>query len=296
DTDTLITCAGAALQQAKRNDRDSVQYFHDDFVSVARDGYAIENALRYALDNNEFELYFQPQLDVQTLRIESMEALIRWHHPQQGIISPAEFIPAAEASGQIIDIGKWVINTACQQIRSWLDVGLELPVAINLSPVQFRQKDLIEQINTAVSSAMINPQYLQLEITESMVMDEVDGALVTMQALTRFGYKIAIDDFGTGYSSLEYLKRFPVNILKIDRAFIKDVHSDPGDAAIVSAAISMAHSMDLQVVAEGVETEEQLLFLRNLRCDMIQGFLLGVPLPAKDAIALIDEKQWKARA
>jgi diguanylate cyclase (GGDEF)-like protein/PAS domain S-box-containing protein len=296
DTDTLITCAGAALQQAKRNDRDSVQYFHDDFVSVARDGYAIENALRYALDNNEFELYFQPQLDVQTLRIESKEALIRWHHPQQGIISPAEFIPAAEASGQIIDIGKWVINTACQQIRSWLDVGLELPVAVNLSPVQFRQKDLIEQINTAVSSAMINPQYLQLEITESMVMDEVDSALVTMQALTRFGYKIAIDDFGTGYSSLEYLKRFPVNILKIDRAFIKDVHSDPGDAAIVSAAISMAHSMDLQVVAEGVETEEQLLFLRNLRCDMIQGFLLGVPLPAKDAIALIDEKQWKARA
>ena len=296
DADTLITCAGAALQHAKRDKEDSVQYFHDDFVSIARNGYEIENALRYALDNNEFELYFQPQLDVQTLRIEAMEALIRWHHPQHGIISPAEFIPAAEASGQIIDIGKWVINTACQQIRSWLDIGLELPVAVNLSPVQFRQKGLIEQINTAVSSAMINPQYLQLEITESMVMDEVDSALVTMQALTRFGYKIAIDDFGTGYSSLEYLKRFPVNILKIDRAFIMDVNTDPGDAAIVSAAISMAHSMGLQVVAEGVETEEQLLFLRNLRCDMIQGFLLGVPLPAKDAIALIDEKQWKARA
>ncbi|UCC56263.1 MAG: diguanylate cyclase [Gammaproteobacteria bacterium] len=296
DADTLVTCAGAALQQAKRDDMDSVQYFHDDFVSVARSGYEIENSLRYALENDEFELYFQPQLAVQSLRIESMEALIRWHHPQHGIVPPSEFIPAAEASGQIIDIGKWVIKTACQQVRSWLDVGLELPVAINLSPVQFRQKDLVEQINAAVSSAMVDPQYLQLEITESMVMEDVDRSLEIMQTLSRFGYRISIDDFGTGYSSLEYLKRFPVDFLKIDRAFIKDIDTDPGDAAIVSAAINMAHSMGLQVVAEGVETEEQLLFLRNLHCDMIQGFLLGVPLPAKDAIALIDEKQWKAQA
>ena len=265
-------------------------------MSVVRDDYEIEKALRDALDNNEFELYFQPQLDVQTMRIESMEALIRWHHPQRGIVMPSEFITAAETSGQIAAIGQWVINTACQQIRDWLDIGLELPVAVNLSPVQFRQKDLVEQINTAVSSAMINPQYLQLEITESTIMEELDSALETLQKLARFGYKISIDDFGTGYSSLEYLKRFPVDHLKIDRAFIKDVNTDPDDAAIVRAAISMAHGMNLKVVAEGVETEEQLFFLRNLRCDMIQGYLLGVPLPAKDAIALIEEKQWRAQA
>jgi diguanylate cyclase (GGDEF)-like protein/PAS domain S-box-containing protein len=296
DADTLITCAGAALQQAKRSDMDSVQFFHHDMVSIAKTGYEIENALRYALENNEFELYFQPQLAIKTLRIESMEALIRWHHPQHGIVPPSEFIPAAEISGHIIEIGKWVINAACQQIRSWLDIGLEMPVAINISPVQFRQKDLLEQINAAVSSAKIDPNYLQLEITESMVMEDVVRAQEIMQDLSRLGYRISIDDFGTGYSSLEYLKRFPVDFLKIDRAFIQDVHTDPGDAAIVSAAISMAHSMGLLVVAEGVETEEQLLFLRSLQCDMIQGFLLGVPLPAKDAVALVDERQWKAQA
>ena len=266
------------------------------FTKTARDDYEIEKALRHALDNDEFELYFQPQLDLQTLRIESMEALLRWKHPQRGMIMPGDFIPAAETSGQIVAIGQWVINTACQQIKSWLDVGLEMPVAVNLSAVQFLQKDLIEKINTAVSSAKIDPQLLQLEITESTTMEHLDSALETMQALARLGYKIVIDDFGTGYSSLEYLKHFPVDNLKIDRAFIKDINTDSGNAAIVRAAISMAHDMDLKVVPEGVETEEQLLFLRNLRCDMIQGFLLGVPLPAKEAIALIDEKQWKARA
>ncbi len=295
NVDALVTCANVALQEAKRGGKNSCQFFRNDFVSAARNEYEIEKALRYALDNNEFELYFQPQLDVQTLRIESMEALIRWHHPQHGLILPSDFISVAETSGQIIDIGQWVINTACQQIRDWLDVGLVLPVAVNLSPVQFRQKDLVEQISTAVSSAGISPQLLQLEITESTTMEHLDSAMQTMQTLSRIGHQIAIDDFGTGYSSLEYLKRFPVDSLKIDRAFIKNVITDSGDAAIVRAAISMAHGMDLKVVAEGVETEEQLLFLRNLRCDMIQGYLLGEPLPASEAIALIDEKQWRGR-
>jgi diguanylate cyclase (GGDEF)-like protein/PAS domain S-box-containing protein len=295
NVDVLVTCANVALQQAKRGGKNSCQFFRNDFISAARNDYEIEKALHYALDNNEFELYFQPQLDVQTLRIESMEALIRWHHPQRGLIMPGDFIFAAETSGQIIDIGQWVINAACQQIRNWLDVGLVLPVSVNMSPVQFIQKDLVEQISAAVSSARINPQLLQLEITESTIMEHLDSALETMQTLSRLGHKISIDDFGTGYSSLEYLKRFPVDSLKIDRAFIKDVNTDSGDAAIVRAAISMAHGMDLKVVAEGVETEEQLLFLRNLHCDMIQGYLLGGPLPAKDAITLIDEKQWQGR-
>ena len=296
DADSLVTCASVAMQQAKRGGKNSCQFFRNDFVSVVRDDYEIEKALRYALENEEFELYYQPQLDVQTLRIDSMEALIRWHHPQRGVVLPGDFIAAAESTGQIVAIGEWVLNTACQQIRSWQDIGLELPIAINLSPVQFRQKDLVEVINAAVSAARIDPRYLQLEITESMIMEELDSALETMQSLSRLGYKISIDDFGTGYSSLEYLKRFPVDNLKIDRAFIKDVVTDPGDASIVRATISMAHGMGLLVVAEGVETEEQLLFLRNLRCDLIQGFLLGVPLPAKDVISLIDEKQWQTSA
>lgn len=294
--DDLVTCANVALQHAKRGGKNSFQFFCDDFASVVKSDYETEKDLRSALENNEFELYFQPQIDVQTMRIESMEALIRWHHPQRGLIMPADFISSAETSGQIVAIGQWVINAACQQIRNWLDIGLVLPVAVNLSPVQFRQKGLIEQINAAVSSARINPQLLQLEITESMIMENLDSALETMRALSRLGYMISIDDFGTGYSSLEHLKCFPVDSLKIDRAFIKDVNTDSGDAAIVRATISMAHGMNLKVVAEGVETEEQLLFLRNLRCDMVQGYLLGVPLPASEAIALIDEKQWQVRS
>ena len=296
DADTLIICASVALQQAKREGKNKCQYFRNDFVSTVRNDYEIEKAIRFALDNDEFELYYQPQLDVQSLRIHSVEALIRWNHPQRGFISPGEFIPAAEATGLIVNLGEWVIKEACQQIRSWLDAGLELPVAINLSPVQFRQPGLAEQITTAVSTARIDPQHLHLEITEGVIMEELDSALETLTALSRLGYKISVDDFGTGYSSLEYLKRFPVDILKIDRAFIKEVEKDADDAAIVRATISMAHGMDLKVVAEGVENEEQLLFLRNLHCDMVQGFLLGRPLPAKDIVALIDEKQWQAQA
>jgi EAL domain-containing protein (putative c-di-GMP-specific phosphodiesterase class I) len=169
-------------------------------------------------------------------------------------------------------------------------------VAVNLSPVQVRQEDLVEQINAAVSSARISPKLLQLEITENMIMEHLDSTPETMQALDSLGYKISIDDFGTGYSSLEYLKRFPVDSLKIDRTFINGIDTDPDNAAIVRAAISMAHSMGLKVVAEGVETEEQLLYLHKLRCDLIQGYLLGRPMPAKDAIALLDEKQWQGMA
>ena len=296
DADTLLNCASVALKQAKRDGKNTCQFFRNDLVCIIRDDYETEKALRLALDNNEFELYFQPQLDIQTMSIESMEALIRWHHPQRGIIMPGEFIQAAEASGQITAIGQWVINAACQQIRSWLDAGIEMTVAVNLSPVQVRQEDLVEQINAAVSSARISPKLLQLEITENMIMEHLDSTPETMRALDSLGYKISIDDFGTGYSSLEYLKRFPVDSLKIDRTFINGIDTDPDNAAIVRAAISMAHSMGLKVVAEGVETEEQLLYLHKLRCDLIQGYLLGRPLPAKDAIALLDEKQWQGMA
>lgn len=290
DADTLVTRAGLALQQAKRSGKNGSQFFRDEYISNVQQDYELEKELRRAIEDKQFELYFQPQLDLVSLKIISMEALIRWHHPEKGMISPADFIPVAESSGLIVRIGQWVIESACRQIRGWLDAGMVLPVSVNISAIQLRQVDLVEQINSAVARARINPEYLELEITESTVMENMDFALETMQTLKRLGYRITIDDFGTGYSSLEYLKRFPVSNIKIDRSFIRHVDSDPDDAAIVRATISMAHGMGMKVVAEGVENEQQLFFLRNLRCDMVQGYLLGHPLPAGEAINLIDQK------
>jgi diguanylate cyclase (GGDEF)-like protein len=294
DADTLITRAGLALQQAKRLGKNNCLFFRNEYISTVMQDYEIEKDLCRALQAKEFEMYFQPQLDLANLRIISMEALIRWHHPERGMVSPAEFIPVAEASGLIVDIGRWVINAAASQVRSWLDSGIALPVAVNISAIQFRNKDLIEQIRNAVASARINPEYLELEITESTIMENVEYALETMQDLRKIGHRITIDDFGTGYSSLEYLKRFPVSNIKVDRTFVKNVDTDPSDAAIVRAAVTMAHGMNIKVVAEGVENEQQLFFLRNLHCDMVQGYLLGHPLPAAEALALIDEKQQLA--
>ena len=294
DADTLITRAGLALQQAKRVGKNHCLFFRDEYISEIKQDYEIEKDLRRALLADEFELYFQPQLDLESLKIISMEALIRWHHPERGMVSPAEFIPVAEASGLIVNIGQWVIDTACRQIRSWLDAGIVMPVAVNISAIQFRHKDLINQINNAVASAKINPDTLELEITESTIMEDVDHGLKTMQVLRKYGHRITIDDFGTGYSSLEYLKRFPVSTIKIDRTFVRNVNEDQSDAAIVRAAVTMAHGMNMKVVAEGVENEQQLFFLRNLRCDMVQGYLLGYPLPAAEAIALLDEDHRKS--
>ncbi|MGB5539519.1 MAG: diguanylate cyclase [Gammaproteobacteria bacterium] len=294
DAETLITRAGLALQQAKRMGNQNCLFFRDEYISTVRQDYEIEKDLRRALQANEFELYFQPQLDLASLKVVSMEALIRWHHPERGMVSPAEFIPVAEASGLIVNIGQWVIETACRQIRIWLDEGIVLPVAVNISALQFRHKSLIEQIRNAVASARINTDCLELEITESTIMENVGHALETMEVLRKYGHRITIDDFGTGYSSLEYLKRFPVSTIKIDRAFIKNVDEDQSDAAIVRAAVTMAHGMNMKVVAEGVENEQQLFFLRNLRCDMVQGYLLGQPLPASEALALVDENHRQA--
>ncbi|MGB5260113.1 MAG: diguanylate cyclase [Gammaproteobacteria bacterium] len=285
----LITCAGLALKQAKKSGVGKYRLYDDEYASSVRRDYQIENDLRYAIENGELELYFQPKLDINTLKIESMEALIRWNHPDTGLRNPGEFISAAESSGLINPMGKWVMDTACKQVREWLDSGYTLPVSINLSPVQFRQPDLVEQINDAVAKVKIDPALIELEITENAIMENVEAALDTMNTLSGFGYPISIDDFGIGYSSLEHLKRYPFDILKIDRCFVKEIDMGDSELAIARAIVEMAHSMGLRVVAEGVETESQLYALREINCDMIQGFLLGRPLPAKDAIKLVED-------
>jgi diguanylate cyclase (GGDEF)-like protein/PAS domain S-box-containing protein len=287
--DELITCAGLALKQAKKTGVGKYSLYDDEYASSVRRDYQIENELRYAIENEELELYFQPKLDINTLKIESMEALIRWNHPDTGTRNPGEFISAAESSGLINPMGKWVMDAACRQVREWLDSGHKLPVSINLSPVQFRQPDLVEQINDAIAKAKIDPALIELEITENAIMENVEAAMDTMNTLSGFGYPISIDDFGIGYSSLEHLRRYPFDILKIDRCFIKEIDGGDSELAIARAIVEMAHSMGLRVVAEGVETESQLFALREINCDMIQGFLLGKPLPAKDAIKLVEE-------
>ena len=287
--DELVTNAGLALKQAKRGGVGKCCFYDAEYASIVRRDYQVEGDLRYAIDNGELELYFQPKFDIATLKIDSMEALIRWNHPEMGLRYPGEFISAAESSGLINPMGKWVMDAACRQVREWLDSGYEIPVSINLSPVQFRQLDLIEQVNDAVAAAKIDPRFVELEITENAIMEDVDAAMATMHTLSQFGYKISIDDFGIGYSSLEHLKRYPLDILKIDRCFVQEIDLGESELAIARAIVEMSHSMGLRVVAEGVETESQLLALREIQCDLVQGYLLGVPLPAQDAIKLVEE-------
>jgi EAL domain-containing protein (putative c-di-GMP-specific phosphodiesterase class I) len=219
-----------------------------------------------------------------------MEALLRWRHPEIGMVPPDEFIPVAEDTGLITALGYWVLETACRQIRQWQDAGHDhLSVAVNLSALQFRQHDLLERIHGTLEATGICAHQLELEITESTIMDDLDTAASTMRALHCSGIRISIDDFGTGYSSLSHLKRFPINTVKIDRSFIRDITTDPDDAAIVGAIIAMAHNMELKVIAEGVETQQQLDFLRSLQCDEVQGFLFSPPVPHHEAYTLLDQ-------
>jgi EAL domain-containing protein (putative c-di-GMP-specific phosphodiesterase class I) len=240
---------------------------------------AMENQLRWALEREEFRVYYQPQVNIDTGQITGMEALVRWQHPEMGLIAPAEFIPLAEDTGLIALIGEWVLKTACAQTKSWQDCGFNnLRVAVNLSPRQFQQPDLVLIIERMLAETGLDASCLELEVTESSVMKNAETAISTLGELKAMGIKISIDDFGSGYSSLSYLKHLPIDVLKIDQSFVRDMTSDPKDAAIVMAIIQLAHSLQLQVIAEGVESEEQLRFLRLLRCDAMQGFLFCRPL------------------
>jgi diguanylate cyclase (GGDEF)-like protein/PAS domain S-box-containing protein len=279
DAETLIRNADAALHSAKDHGRNNFQFFTEDMNVQILERLTLESSLRLALDRNELFLMYQPQMDIGTGRITGLEALIRWQHPELGLVPPDRFIGIAEHSGLILPIGEWVLRTACSQIREWQDDELlAVPVSVNVSAVQFRQEDFSKLIGVVLQETGLASQYLELELTESLLLSSADTTFDVLEDLKAMGLKLAIDDFGTGYSSLSYLKRFPINKLKIDRSFVRDVAVDPDDAAITTAIIGIAKHLKLRVIAEGVEDEAQLSFLRAHNCDEIQGYYFSKPL------------------
>jgi EAL domain-containing protein (putative c-di-GMP-specific phosphodiesterase class I) len=276
------------MRYSKDIARGSFRFYTAEMSSFTDDKLAMENDLRHALELEQFELHFQPKVDIGTGRIRSAEALIRWRHPTRGLVVPNLFIPVAEETGLIVPIGDWVLQQACRQMRIWLDQGMTpVRVAVNLSAKQFRHADLTAVVKAALDDARLEPGYIELELTESAVMHNPEQSAATLQKLSAMGVHISIDDFGTGYSSLSYLRRFPLDKLKIDRSFIRDLMSNPDDGSIVRAIISLAHSLRLRVVAEGVETIEQLNLLRDLGCDQYQGFYCSPAVPADSFVQLI---------
>jgi diguanylate cyclase (GGDEF)-like protein len=280
DAEALVKNSDTAMYRAKHNGGDGYQFYTASMNSRALELLEIESGLRRALRNQELELYYQPLIELQTGAIYGLEALLRWNHPEKGTLLPERFIPTAEVSGLIVPIGAWVIREACRQARFWQrQKGVDLVVSVNLSARQFQQPDLIDTIRLALEESRLPPRLLELEITESNAMLDVQRTIRTLHELKEIGVRVAIDDFGTGYSSLSYLKQFPVDTLKLDQSFVRDMIA-PQDAKIVSGVIAMAHSMSLQVMAEGVETLSQLEFLRANECDKLQGYLFSRPLPA----------------
>jgi EAL domain-containing protein (putative c-di-GMP-specific phosphodiesterase class I) len=291
DSETLIRNADAAMYCAKSDGRSKVRFFTNEMNADAQERLSMDKNLRLALDREEFFLAYQPQIEIETGRITGLEALIRWRHPELGLVPPDRFISIAENNGLIVPIGEWVLKTACAQARKWQDDGLPaVPVAVNVSAVQFRQEGFADLVRRVLSETELSPEYLELELTESLLLSNVDVVFATLQDLKEVGLQLAIDDFGTGYSSLSYLKQFPVGKLKIDRSFIRDIAFDIDDAAITTAIISMARSLHLKVIAEGVESEAQMSFLREHRCDEIQGYYFSKPISADEA-ALMQSNQ-----
>ncbi|MBI5919198.1 MAG: EAL domain-containing protein [Nitrosomonadales bacterium] len=286
--DELIKFADTAMYSAKENGRNNYQLYAGGAVGLAVERLALENDLHAALEQDQFELYYQPQVDLADGRIIGCEALIRWHHPTQGLIHPASFISLAEESGLIVAIGEVVLAKACQQSRLWQEAGLPLTrMAVNLSSLQFRQRDLTTKLARLMEENRLNPCQLEMELTESILMQEVDSVLATLREMDKMGLQLSIDDFGTGYSSFAYLKRFPLSKLKIDQSFVHDLVADGNDAAIVRAIILMAHSLNLRVIAEGVESAEQADFLLKEGCDEAQGYYFSRPVPAVEFAELL---------
>jgi diguanylate cyclase (GGDEF)-like protein/PAS domain S-box-containing protein len=285
DCETLIKNADAAMYGAKDRGRNNFRFFEEDMNVHAMERLSLERSLRFALEREEMFLVYQPQMDVATGRIIGLEALLRWQHPELGLVPPDKFIRIAENSGLIVSIGEWVLRTACRQARKWQDEGLPaVSVAVNVSAVQFRQQGFCALIRRVLQETGLAPQYLELELTESLLLANADVTLSVLKELKSMGLTLAIDDFGTGYSSFSYLRQFQVSKIKIDRLFIRDVTVNPDDAAIATAIISMAKGLKLRVIAEGVENEAQMSFLRSHQCDEIQGYYFSKPL-AVDAVA-----------
>jgi len=290
DVQTLIKNAEAAMYRAKEQGRNTFQFFTGEMNARSLARMTMEKYLRRALEHDELLVYYQPKVSLVSGRITSMEALVRWQHPEMGLVSPVNFIPLAEETGLIEPIGEWVLRTACKQNKAWQNAGFApLTVAVNLSVRQFRQQDIVGLIGKLLLETGIDPRYLELEITESIVMQDVDRVTTILKDLKGLGTSLAMDDFGTGYSSLGYLTRFPFDKLKIDQSFVRHITSDPENAAIAKTVIAMAHSLHLKVIAEGVETEGQLNYLRSHGCDEIQGYYFSRPVPALEFEQLLRE-------
>lgn len=289
----LIANADVAMYRAKESGRNNFHFFAPEMNDSAYERLAMENNLRRALERQEFVLYYQPQVNSETGRIIGAEALVRWRRQGMGLVPPGMFIPIAEESGLIVAIGEWVLQEACRQNNAWQQEGFSpIPVAVNLSAVQFRQKNLTDLVANALQETGLDPRWLELEITESGIMQNAEAAVNTLHSLKQMGLKLSIDDFGTGYSSLSYLKRFPLDKLKIDQSFVRDITTNPDDAAIVTAIIGMAKSLKLRVIAEGVETKGHLDFLTSNGCVEIQGYYFGKPVPADEFGRLLAQGVW----
>ncbi|MDH3918393.1 MAG: GGDEF domain-containing phosphodiesterase, partial [Rhodospirillales bacterium] len=283
DPDELIRKADTALEAAKGTGRGTYRLYDEIMDAPARAAKVLEADLRLAVVRNEFELFYQPKLCIDGRRVTGAEALVRWRHPTRGIVSPGDFIPIAESSDLMVHLGEWVLRAACEQAKAWQDSGFpSLPVAVNISARQFRDSDFVAALKRTLQETGLDPRLLELEITEGMMMEDTEQVIDEFHLIHDLGVEISIDDFGTGYSSLAYLKRFPVHRLKIDRSFVRDLTTEPDDAAITEAVIKMGHSLNLKVIAEGVEMEEQVTYLRSKGCDELQGFLFSQPLPARD--------------
>ena len=297
DVETLLKNADAAMYRAKENGRNNFQFYMAEMNTLVNERLSLETSLRRALERNELILHYQPKLDLKTNRIVGVEALVRWQHPESGLLYPDRFIPLAEETGLIVQIGEWVLRTACAQNRAWQDAGLPpVVMSVNLSPRQFRQDALFKTVARILSETGLRPEHLEMEITEGMVMHNAEASIAILKGLQEIGVHLSVDDFGTGYSSLAYLKNLPIEILKIDRSFVHDINgaNTKGDGLLARAIISLGHSLKLKVIAEGVEEQSQLEFLKAHNCDEAQGFLFSKAV-APEACALLIASAMRAR-
>lgn len=290
--DDLLKAADTAMYRAKDEGRNAYRFYTEEMNQAVFQRMVLESNLHRAIENNEFLLHYQPKFDLNHQTLIGIEALVRWNQPEMGMISPGQFIPVAEASGLIMDIGKWVIEEACRQIRAWEDQGLpSVRVAVNFSPRQFAARNIVELVTDTLQKFGLGGEVLEMEITESLLAQDMEYTMEALQTLRILGIHVAVDDFGTGYSSLSYLKRFPIDRLKIDQSFVRDLETDPNDRAIATAVVTLGHSLGMRVIAEGVETAQQMEILRKMGCDEIQGYYLGQPMSADDMRMLLQKTE-----